>query len=350
MDRVNKNFNKNKKENNSKNSNKNINQKNNYNKNNNSKNNISNRNNNRKKYLIKQFTILFILLIWFISAIVIFAKYVTNSAQDFFMRSKEFYFYSDKLSENTSVFEVDNWSGVDDYNITIDMNSRKNNLEKTSYDIEYSVKANCETNNAIVQLSKTSGIIYANTNSDIFNLTITPNTQLNVGDKVTVDVQAESLGNYKKTLKGKFTLVVGKEQLSYEIEDSAHSQLFELKITNTLTYYNISENFGNCTKGQKIDINTYSSLTDDQKKKCYSALVTIKFDPNVVLFDLTNEEYHNATNIEKTAYNGTSYISSITFPIEPISSNSVRFYKIDTSKDYTYPNSTGTNILTISSK
>ena len=248
MDRVNKNFNKNKKENNSKNSNKNINQKNNYNKNNNSKNNISNRNNNRKKYLIKQFTILFILLIWFISAIVIFAKYVTNSAQDFFMRSKEFYFYSDKLSENTSVFEVDNWSGVDDYNITIDMNSRKNNLEKTSYDIEYSVKANCETNNAIVQLSKTSGIIYANTNSDIFNLTITPNTQLNVGDKVTVDVQAESLGNYKKTLKGKFTLVVGKEQLSYEIEDSAHSQLFELKITNTLTYYNISENFGNYTK------------------------------------------------------------------------------------------------------
>ena len=65
------------------------------------------------------------------------------------MRSKEFYFYSDKLSENTSVFEVDNWSGVDDYNITIDMNSRKNNLEKTSYDIEYSVKANCETNNAV---------------------------------------------------------------------------------------------------------------------------------------------------------------------------------------------------------
>lgn len=305
---------------------------------------------NRKKYLIKQFVILFILLIWFISAIVIFAKYVTNSTHDFFMRSKEFYFFSDKLSENTSVFEVDNWSGVDDYSITIDMNSRKNNLEKTSYDIPYSVTANCETNNAIVQLSKTSGTIYASTNSDIFNLTITPNTQLQVGDKVTVDVQAESLGNYKKTLKGKFTLVVGKEQLSYEIADSTYSQYFELKITNTLTYYTISEDFGNYTTGQKIDIKTYSSLTDEQKKKCYSALVTIKFDPNVVLFDLTNDEYQNATNIEKTTYNGTSYISSITFPIEPISSNSVRFYKIDTSKDYTYPNSTGTNILTISSK
>ena len=305
---------------------------------------------NRKKYLIKQLIILFLLLIWSISAMVIFAKYVTNSAQDFFIRSKEFYFFSDKLSEDTSVFEVDNWSGVDDYTITIDMNSRKNNLEKTSYDIPYSITANCETNNAIVQLSKTSGTIYASTNSDIFSLTITPNTQLEVGDKVTVDVQTESLGNYKKTLKGKFTLVVGREQLSYEIEDSAYSQYFELKITNTLTYYTISEDFGSYTKGQKIDINAYSSLTDEQKKKCYSALVTVAFDPNVVLFDLTNEEYQKATNIEKTTYNGTSYISSITFPLEPISSNSVRFYKIDTSKDYTYPNSSGTNVLTISSQ
>ena len=140
-----------------------------------------------KKYKRKQLIILGLIVLNLISFIVIFGRYLTNTINDFFIRSKEFYFYSDKLSEDNSVYQVDNWSGVDDYIITINMNSNNNNIEVASYDIGYNISYKC-TDNAICQLSKTEGIILANTNSDFFNLTITPNMQLNTGDKVVVEV------------------------------------------------------------------------------------------------------------------------------------------------------------------
>ena len=120
--------------------------------------------NNLKK---TQILLIMAILICIISFIVIFGRYLTNNVNDFFVRSKEFYFYSDKLEEDTAVFQVDNWSGVDDYVITVNMNSRKNNLKVASYDIGYTISYTC-SDNAICQLSKTEGIIYSNNNSDYF--------------------------------------------------------------------------------------------------------------------------------------------------------------------------------------
>lgn len=301
-----------------------------------------------KKYKKKQIIILALIVLCLLSFVIIFGRYVTNTINNFFVRSKEFYFYSDKLSEDNSVYQVDNWSGVDDYVITINMNSNNNNIESATYDIGYNISYTC-SDNAICQLSKTSGTILASTNSDFFNLTITPNTQLSTGDRVVVEVEVNSTAPYKKTLKGKFTLVVGKEKLSYQITDDEQSPYMILSMTNTLSYYTVKEAFGSYTVGQKIDIDTYLALTDEEKKKCYSAIVRIEFDPNEILFDVTNSAYADATNITTTTIGGKTYISGFTISIDAISSREIRFYKVDVSQDYTYPNNNN-SIVTITSE
>lgn len=301
--------------------------------------------NNLKK---TQILLIMAILICIISFIVIFGRYLTNNVNDFFVRSKEFYFYSDKLEEDTAVFQVDNWSGVDDYVITVNMNSRKNNLKAASYDIGYTISYTC-SDNAICQLSKTEGIIYSNNNSDYFNLTITPNRQLETGDKVVVEIEAKSTAKYQKTLKGKFTLVVGKEKLSYQITDKQQNPYMELSLTNTLSYYIVNEAFGNYSVNNKIDIDTYLALTEENKAKCSSAIVTISFNPEQVLLDITNESYSKAKNIETTTVNGKTYINKFTILIDAISSTDLRFYKVDVSKDYTYPNGNEPSVLSITS-
>ena len=302
----------------------------------------------KQKYKRQQLAIAVILIVCLLSLVIIFARYLTNNVKDFFVRSKEFYFYSDKLTEDTSVYQIDNWSGVDDYVITINMNSRKNNLKVTSYDIGYNISYTC-SDNAICQLSKTEGNVPATTNADSFNLTITPNRQLDTGDKVVVEIEVNSTAQYKKTLKGKFTLVVGKEKLSYQITDSSQNPYMELSITNTLSYYVVNEAFDSYTVGQKIDIDTYLGLSEEKRKKCYSSIVTIKFKPREILFDVTNNSYEDATNIKTEQINGKTYINELTISIDAISSVNLRFYKVDVSKDYTYPNNNNSSVVTVTS-
>ena len=311
-----------------------------------------NKKNSKKKenkFLKKQILIIFLLIIMSISIISILGRYVTNTAKDFFSRSKEFYFYSDKLDEKTAVFQIDNWTGVSPYTFTIDMNSRKNNIEGASYDIGYTINYTC-TPNAICQLSKTEGIIPKETNSDLFYLTITPNTQLDTGDKVVVEVEATTNEIYKKTIKGKYTLVVGKEKLSYAIDDKPGSPYLILNITNTISYYTVKEAFGTYQIGQKIDIDTYKALPQTDKNKCYSRIVDIDFDPTKTLLDMTNENYAKTTNRIMTTINGKNYIRKFKIEMEPISSMKFRFYKADKMKDYTYPNNQNKSIIKVTSK
>lgn len=302
------------------------------------------------KYKKNQIIIATLIALSLLSFMIIFGRYLTSNVSNFFVRSKEFYFFSDKLSEDNSNYQVDNWSGVDDYTITINMNSRLNNIESATYDIGYDISYTC-SDNAICQLSKTQGIIKADTNSDFFNLTITPNTQLKDGDKVVVDVVVNSTAPYKKTLKGRFTFVVGKEELTYQITDKSQDPYMLLSITNTLTYYTIKEAFDSFHVGDRIDIDTYLSLSEDKKAKCYSAEVKIEFNPREVLFDVTNSAYSDATKITTTNIDGKTYINGFTIKIDAISSREIRFYKVDVNKDYTYPNSNNDkSIITVSSE
>ncbi len=300
----------------------------------------------KSKYRKKQLLIILVVLMALISLVVILGRYITNSINNYFLKSKEFYFESDKLSEDGTTLQVDNWSGVDDYTITINMNSRKNNIEVATYDISYNINYNC-SDNAICNLNKSEGIIYASTNTDYFYLTITPNTQLRTGDKVVVDIEVNSTSEYKKTLKGKFILVVGQENISYQITDEVKSPYLELSITNTLSYYTVRESFGNFNVGDRIDVDTYLSLSDNNKNKCYSGEIKIEFNPKEVLLDMTSEIYNKAKNIGTTIIDGQTYINNFTINIDAISSVDIRFYKIDVEKDYTYPNKNNSSIIDI---
>lgn len=289
---------------------------------------------------------LMIMLVIFIFITTVFGRYITSSIHDFFLRSKEFYFYSDKLKEEGANYQVENWSGVDRYEIVINMNSRSNNLNVTSYDIDYDISYTY-SDNVICDISKTSGTIYASTNSDSFNIILTPNTKLNTGDTVWIEITATSKGPYKKTLTGKFTLVVGKENVSYTIEDLANRQYLELKITNTLSYYTVEQSFDSHKAGDRITIDEYLSLSEENKRKCYSARVNIDFNPENVLIDITNGTYKNGTNVQTTQIDGFTYVDSFSLSIDAITSVNVRFYKTDVTKDYTY-NGLGSSVITVS--
>lgn len=262
---------------------------------------------------------------------------MVNNIKDSFSRTKEFYFYSDKLGENFPTYQIENWSGVDDYTITINMNSNKNSLLSASYDIEYNISY-IASDNIICSLSKTEGIIYADNNTDYFNLTITPNTILETGDKVYVEIVASTEKPYKTTIKGGFTLIVGQEQLTYAIDDSVNRPYLEVNITNTLSYYTVKESFELYSEGEKITREQYVVLSDENKQKCYSAMVELTFSPNYVLLDTTSNAYTNAISIATTQINSKTYINSVIFNVDAISSKSVRFYKVDETQDYSYPN------------
>lgn len=295
-------------------------------------------------YNKKRILIIFLIVIAFIPFVRTFSRYVSNKVSSFYTNSKEFYFNADKLGEDNPVFSVENWSGVDDYTITINMNSMANNLLKTSYDIEYDISYT-SSDNAICKLSKENGNIYSSTNSDYFNLIVTPNAQLKTGDKVSIEITTISKTAYKKTLKGRFNLVVGKENLSYEIVDSSNSPYLELNITNTLQYYNVKVAFSNYRVGDKLNINTYLGLSSDDKKKCYSSNITLNFDPNKIVIDLTDTNYLNASNISTKIVNSYNYVYKVVFDVDAISSTRVKFYKKDITKNYTYPNSQNSSII-----
>ncbi len=181
-------------------------------------------------------------------------------------------------------------------------------------------------------------------------MTITPNQQLKTGDKVTVEIEATSTSGYQKTIKGKFILVVGQEKLTYQITDKTEEPYMELRITNTLPYYIVDQAFDEYTVNQRIDIDKYLALSDEKKAKCHSAIVTVSFDPEKILIDNTSESYINSTEIKTTQINGKTYIKEITLAIDAISSKDIRFYKVDVSKDYTYPNNDNQSVVTVTSK
>jgi len=298
---------------------------------------------NYKNHRISIITIIILLLISFIAT---FSRFIYKEIQDTFFGSKSFYFNSDKLGEELQRYQIDNWNGVDPYNITFNMNSLKNNLVATDSDIAYDIKFTCSSN-ITCSSSKDSGVIYSTTNTDQFTIFSTPNQQLNDGDSIWIQVEATSTSPYIKTLKGRFVINVGYYGLSYEISDNENDLYLELKITNTLDYYVIKEAFNNYKVGDKIDIPTYLDLSEQNKNKCASASVLLEFDPNIILLDMTSNAYLNATSKSKTKINNYDYINGISFNIDAISSEYIRFYKTDITKNYKYPNSNNNSIIKV---
>jgi len=106
------------------------------------------------KYARKQLIIIIILVIFAASLVLTLSRYVIDKQKNFFSRSGEFYFNSDKLSEENPAYALNNWSGQGTYAITINMNSKQNDLITATYDIDYNISCTY-SNNVICSLSKT---------------------------------------------------------------------------------------------------------------------------------------------------------------------------------------------------
>ena len=253
----------------------------------------------KRRKLILIITISLILLSFTAS----FGRYVIVNIHDLYLRTMKFYFQSDKLGATQKVFRIDNWPGLREYPITVELNSRKNYLEKTDYDIQYNVQVTDYSAQYIsYSLDKTSGVIDTSDNSDTFNLTITPTGTLPVGALVYIEVEAKATNPYTKTLKGRFEFEVGKEEITFEISDEPGAPYLMVDVTNTIS--------------------------------AGTSLITFDFDPSQILLDLTNSNYLHKVGSNTTRIGGYDYINNLSFNINSESSTSVRFYKQNVNADY----------------
>lgn len=284
----------------------------------------------------KKWYIFIVIVLILSSTMITYGRYIYNDIKEMYLTSKNFYFNSDKLTMNRAIYQVDNWSAIDNYSITISLNNYKNNLVSTSSDIGYKLSYTC-SNNITCSINKTEGVIYASEMTDYFTLVLSPSVSFNDGDTAWIEVVAESTYPYKKEISARFVLKVGKAILSYDIDDEKGSPYLKFNITNTMDYYMVKSAFDDYNVGDRIDVNSYLSLSDEKKKKCLSAYITLEFNPNDVLLDLTTSSYLKADNYTTVNIGGYDYVNSISFEMDAISSEVVRFYKVDASKDYTYP-------------
>jgi hypothetical protein len=231
----------------------------------------------------KGYIVLGIILVFLLTTIT-FGRYIYNEIRDFYLSSKNFYFNSDKLTTNRAIYQVENWSAVDPYTITINLNNSKNNLVHTSSDINYEISYVCSSN-VLCSVNSTGGTLYSSEGSSYFNAVMTPNDIFKVGDEAFIEITVKSTYPYKKTLRGRFILKVGKSGLSYTIDDKKGRPYFNFNITNTIDYYLVKEAFGNYSVNDRIDRLTYISLEDIDKRKCLSTEVTLTFDPEKVILD-----------------------------------------------------------------
>lgn len=143
---------------------------------------------------------------------------------------------------------------------------------------------------------------------------VTPNTQIEQNDIITIRIKASTQEPYQKEISCEISLRI-QQVLSntYEIEDVANRNYLTLKIVNT------HDTGGN---------------------------VSLQFDPNVVRIDLNDEAYINRVENSEEV-NSDGYVEKFVFTMEKESSKNVRFYKVDMTQDYTYPSGDANCVISI---
>ena len=316
-----------------------------------------------------------------IPAIYTYSIYTYQSIRSYYLGTKNFYFKSDKLSLSASPahFEAANWSGVDPYEITIRMNSKKNKDVKAEMDINYNIELTYEvfksdgteyTNPASlirIELDKdnvvetvvgneitytSTGTIYVSAgNEDYFNFSIIklPGVFLADNDYVVVTIHTDSTSPFVSHLAGDFKVSIGNLGVSYRIEDDEYDPYFRLIVTNSLDSYTVDSPFTytntggqtiNCAVGDKINITDYlNCLTDAQRELVHSMIVSLEFDPHEILLDTASGVYLDAVRRGEVTYesiSGNDYVDSVEIKVAAEESKVIRFYKVIAANNYSY--------------
>ena len=296
----------------------------------------------KKKKLI---LIIAVLLVLFLASPigVTFSKYVLQNIKNYVMEANDFFFNSDKLVAGGITYEINNWGGATNVEIQFELNNHKNNILTSASDIEYTLSTTCDSG-LVCNLSSNSGVIQKAEKTDDFTLVLVPNRVFDDNESVTVTVSATSSSPYVKTLSATFIVTVGRRGVDYEITDSVNSPYLIFTVTNSLDTYKVITAFGNYSVGDTLTTEEYLALSAANKANCASIVVTLAFNPAVVIMDTTSDILKNATYTTNN-YNNIDYINSITFPVDVMTSQEIRFYKIDSSQNYTYPGVTQTSII-----
>ena len=294
------------------------------------------------KYIRKHKKLSTITLIILVGVLILgfaYGKYFLNIINNYILESKRFYFNSSVLTVNNKHYQINNWDGVSTYPITIDLNNRKNSERYTTSDIEYSIHVDCDTTKLNCTLSKTSGIIRVDDHTDSYLITVAPRVNFAAGQSISIHTYVESSSPYIKELSATYELNVVNSRFTYDIEDKAGDLVMNLNLTNSMAYYEVEEAFGTYSVGDEISSDVYQSLSDTNKAKCFSAKVTLTFDPNVVILDSTDNSIKNrlATPYQTTTINGNSYVSKYAFKVDAATNKNVIFYKVNPSLNHTYP-------------
>lgn len=295
----------------------------------------------------KLIAILVALFIVTLTLVTTFGRYAYNMYRNYILESQGFYFNSSVMSMNGSKHSINNWDGVNGYPISIDLNNKKNDLLWTKSDITYEITVECSENIRCV-LNKTEGIIRSEQKIDSYIITIYPVGNFTENQTAEVKTKAKSTYPYVKELSTTYNIGIETSNFSYKITDSVGAKHLVLELTNAFTYYKVETAFSGHSVGDNISIDEYNSLTAAQKANCTSARVTLNFNPNNVLLDMTDSTYKNRLSNTQTTttLNNYRYVNGFQFKMEASSNTKIIFYKTDSSKDYTYP-SNSTPIITV---
>ena len=141
--------------------------------------------------------LLYILLILIIAPLgYTLTRYIMDKINDYYVESRNFYFNSNRLKKDNALYKINNWSGVGNFVIEITVNSKKNDLLASDFDVTYDVSYTCGTD-VICSSDKNSGTIYQGTNTDTFSIVITPNKVFNDGESTTIHIEATSTAPYE---------------------------------------------------------------------------------------------------------------------------------------------------------
>lgn len=293
----------------------------------------------------RRIIIILIMIIILIPLGITFSRYVVENIKNYLIEANHFFFNSDKLVDGGITYGINNWGGAGNIEIQFELNNHKNNILTSDSDIIYSLETNCDDSLIVCNLSSDSGVIQVAEKTDSFTLTVTPVRAFEDNESVTVNVSATSSSPYIKTLSATFVITVGRRGVDYQITDSSGQPYLIFTVTNALETYKVVEAFNSYSVGDLITTNDYIALSDENKKKCASIVVTLTFDPSVVIIDTTSDIIKDAT-VETTLYNNVDYINKITFNMDAAMSKEVRFYKRNSSQNYTYPIVTSTPVIT----
>ena len=301
-----------------------------------------------RKHKIISTSILLVLVAFFIVGIV-YAKYIYNIINNYILESKKFYFNSSVLSMNNKQYQINNWDGISTYFVTVDVSNKKTDERYTNSDIEYTISVECDDTKLTCVTSKNSGTIRKESHTDSYQVTITPKVSFTAGESISFKTIASSTYPYEKELSATYTLNVVNSMFTYNIDDASGELALNLNLTNSMAYYEVEQAFGSYSVGDTISQEVYETLSDTNKAKCFSAKVTLTFDPNVVILDSTDESIKNrlSTGYQETTINGKNYVSKYTFKVDAATNKKIIFYKNNPSLNYTYPITNPNSIVTV---